>query len=83
MDNLESELAAQGLAVWSAFTHFCEREMGLEADKVLEALASPLAERVRGFMELAERLQVVPDTESVEEYRALMEEAWARVLEKE
>ena len=82
LDNLEGELAAQGLAVWSAFAHFCEREMGLEADKVLAALAPPLAERVRGFGELAERLQVVPDTESVEEYRAIMEEAWGRVLEK-
>jgi hypothetical protein len=82
LDELEGELVAQGLAVWSAFAQFCDGEMGLEADKVLAALAPPFAERARGFEELAKRLEVEPNAQSVEEYRAIMVEAWRKVLEK-
>lgn len=82
MDELEGELAAQGLVVWSAFAQFCDEEMGLEADKVLAALTSPFAERARDFEELAKRLEVEPDAQSVEEYRTIMVEVWRKVLEK-
>jgi hypothetical protein len=82
LDELEGELAAQGLVVWSAFAQFCDEEMGLKADKVLAALTSPYAERARDFEELAERLEVEPDAQSVEEYRTIMVEVWRKVLEK-
>jgi truncated hemoglobin YjbI len=55
--------------------------MGLEAEKVLEALARPFAERVRELEELSAHHEVEADVEDVEEYLAIMTEAWGRELE--
>ena len=59
----------------------CAREMGLEAEKVLEALARPFAERVRELEELSACQEVEADAEGVEEYQVIMTEAWRRDLE--
>ena len=59
----------------------CAREMGLEAEKLLEALARPFAERVRDLKELRARHEVEADVEGVEEYLVMMTEAWRRGLE--
>jgi len=47
-----------------------------ELEKLLEALARPFAERVRDLEELGARHEVEPDVEGVEEYLAIMTEAW-------
>jgi hypothetical protein len=62
------------------FARFCAQEMGLEAEKVLEALARPFAERVRELEELSARHEVEADAQDVEEYLAIMTEAWRRAL---
>lgn len=46
--------------------------MGLEAEKVLEALARPFAESVRDLEELSARHEVEADAEGVEECLAIM-----------
>ena len=45
----------EALTAWSGFVRFCEQEMGLEAQKLLEALARPFAEVVRDLEELSGR----------------------------
>jgi hypothetical protein len=82
LDALERELAGKGLAAWSAFSDFCEQEMSLEAKKLLAAFANPFAERAGELENLAARLEVKPDPESVEEYRDILFEVWHRVLKK-
>jgi hypothetical protein len=81
LDEMERELVGEALTAWLGFTHFCEREMGLEAEKLLEALARPFAEGVRDLKELSARHEVEPDVEGVKEYLVLMTEAWRRELE--
>ena len=56
--------------------------MGLETEKVLEALARPFAERVPELEELSARHEVEPSVEAVEEYQTIMTEAWRRVIER-
>jgi hypothetical protein len=63
------------------FARFCAQEMGLEAEKVLEALARPFAERVPDLEELSARHEVEADVEGVEEYLAIMTEVWGCELE--
>jgi hypothetical protein len=63
------------------FARFCAQEMGLEAKDLVEAVAGPLAERVRDLEELSTRHEVEADVEGVEEYLAIMKEAWRRELE--
>jgi hypothetical protein len=63
------------------FARFCEQEMGLEAEKVLEALTGPSAERVRDLEEPSARHEVEPDAQDVEEYLAIVTEVWRRELE--
>jgi hypothetical protein len=78
---MERELVREALTAWLGFAGFCAQEMGLEAEKLLEALARPFAERVRDLEELGVRHEVEPDVEGVEEYLVIMTEAWRRGLD--
>jgi hypothetical protein len=81
LEEMERELVREALTAWLGFARFCEREIGLEAQKLVEALARPFAERVRDLEELSARHEVEADVEGVEEYLVLMTEAWRRELE--
>jgi hypothetical protein len=81
LEEMERELVREALSVWVGLGRFCAQEMGLEAEKLLEALAIPFAERVRDLEELGARHEVEPDAEGVEEYLAIMTEAWHLGLE--
>jgi hypothetical protein len=81
LEEMERELARQALTVWSGFAEFCAKELGLEAEKLLEALARPFAERVGDLEELSARHEVEPEVEGVEEYTSIMTEVWHRVSE--
>jgi hypothetical protein len=81
LEEMERELVREALTTWLGFARFCAQEMGLEAEKVLEALARPFAERVRDLEELSARHEVEADVEGVEEYLVMMTEAWRRELE--
>jgi hypothetical protein len=74
LEEMERELVREALTAWLGFARFCEQEMGLEAEKLLEALARPFAERVRDLEELSTRHDVETDVEGVEEYLAMMTE---------
>jgi hypothetical protein len=76
LEEMERELVREALTAWLGFTRFCEQEMGLEAEKLLEALARPFADSVRELEELSTRHEVEADVEGVEEYLAMMTEAW-------
>ena len=82
LEEMERELVREAFTAWLGFASFCEQEMGLEAEKVLEALAGPFAERVRDLEELSARHEVEADAQGVEEYLAIMTEAWRRVIER-
>jgi hypothetical protein len=79
LEEMERELVREALIAWVGLGRFCAQEMGLEAEKLLEALAIPFAERVRELEELSARHEV--EAEAVEEYLLLMSEAWRRQLE--
>src|SRR5215218_11276291 len=81
LEEMERELVLEALTAWLGFTRFCDKEMGLEAKKLLEALARPFAERVRDLEELIVRHEVEADVEGMEEYQAILTEAWRRQLE--
>jgi hypothetical protein len=53
LEEMERELVGEALTAWLGFAHFCEREMGLEAKDLVEALARPFAESVRDLEELS------------------------------
>jgi len=80
LEELERELVREALTAWLGFARFCEQEMELEAEKVLEALARPFAEEVRELEDLSVRHEVEANAEDVEEYLASMTESWLRVL---
>jgi hypothetical protein len=82
LEEMERELVGEALTAWLGFAGFCDKEMGLEAKKVLEALARPFAERVRDLEEVSARHEVEPHVEGVEEYLVVMTEAWRREVER-
>jgi hypothetical protein len=81
LEEMERELMREALTAWVGLGRFCAQEMGLEAEKLLEALAIPFAERVRDLEELGARHEVEPDEGGVKDYLAIMTEAWCRELE--
>jgi hypothetical protein len=81
LEEMERELVGEALTAWLGFARFCEREMGLEAKDLVEALARPFAEGVRDLEELSARHEVEADVEGVEGYFVMMTEAWRRELE--
>src|SRR5215211_5794390 len=81
LEEMERELVREALTAWLGFAGFCDKEMGLEAEKLLEALARPFAERVPELEELSTRHEVEADMQGVEEYLAIMTEAWRRELQ--
>src|SRR5215204_2224331 len=82
LEEMERELVGEALTAWLGFARFCAQEMGLEAEKLLEALARPFAEGVRDLGELSVRLHLVAGAQDVEEYLAIMTEAWRCVIER-
>jgi hypothetical protein len=82
LDRLERELAEEVVAVWKAYTRFCEEEIGLGAEKVLRATFEPVLQNVRFLEELADRLGLEPEPATVEEYRAALAEGWRRFVDR-
>lgn len=76
LDRFERDLAAQALTIWTGFRAFCEDRLGVEAVKVLRVVAEPGAGRIEALEEAAERLDLEPDAEAVEEIRGGLVEAW-------
>src|SRR5687767_9811980 len=72
LEEMERELVREALTAWLGFADFCAQEMGLEAEKLLEALARPFAERVRDLEGLSARHEVEADVEGVEEYLVML-----------
>jgi hypothetical protein len=81
LDKLEWEMVDEGFTVWPAFCGFCAEEMGVEALNLL-AVLGPIRERAEKLIELAERLEVEPGPEEIEEYRGILLTAWQRDVEK-
>jgi hypothetical protein len=82
LEEMERELVGEALTAWLGFAHFCEQEIGLEAKDLVEALARPFSEGARDLEELSARHDVEADAQDVEEYLALMTEAWRREVER-
>jgi hypothetical protein len=82
LDRLERELTAEAVAVWEAYTQFCEEETGLGAEKVLRATFEQALQNVRFLEELADRLGLEPEPATVEEYRAALAEGWRCVVDR-
>jgi hypothetical protein len=61
LEEMERGLVREALTACVGLGRFCAQEMGLEAEKLVEALAIPFAERVRGLEELGARHEVEPD----------------------
>jgi hypothetical protein len=80
--DLQRSIAEGGLTVWTAFKGFCAEEMGLEARVLLGALAEPMADGVRELEEIAERLEVEADPETLEHCAATLRESWQRRIRK-
>jgi hypothetical protein len=81
-EELKRSIAERGFSVWAAFKGFCAEEMGLEAGVLLGALAEPMADGVRELEEIAERLEVEPDAETVEDCAATLRESWQRRISR-
>jgi hypothetical protein len=75
LEEMEREWVREALTAWVGFAGFCEQEMGLEAEELLEALERLFAESEPELEELSARHEVEADVEGVEECLVMMAEA--------
>ena len=80
LEGLERKEAGHALALWRDFGAFCAETLGLDASKVLKVVQEAGASRLEDLEALAERLDLDPDPETVEEIREGLTEAWWTVL---
>jgi hypothetical protein len=81
LDRLERELATDALSLWEGFAAFCEESMGVPAEKVVAVVLEPVADRIEDLKRRAQRLELEPKAETVEEIREGLAESW-RVVEE-
>ena len=68
-DRLERELATSALSLWEGFCAFCEESVGVPAESMVAVVLKPVAERIEDLKTRAERLELEPKAETVEEIR--------------
>ncbi len=81
LDKLERDLATKSLTLWEGFAAFCEESVGVPAEKVVAVVLEPVVDRIEDLKDRAERLELEPNAETVEEIREGLAESW-RVVEK-
>ena len=81
LDRLERELATNALSLWEGFADFCEESMGVPSENVVAVVLEPVADRIEDLKDRAERLELEPEAETVEEIREGLAESW-RAVEK-
>jgi hypothetical protein len=80
LEKLERVQAEHALTLWQGFEAFCEESMGLEATTILQVVLESGVERIEELEALAERLELEPDAEAVEEMREELAEGWRVVV---
>jgi hypothetical protein len=81
LDKVEHQQATHALTLWRGFGAFCEETVGVEAGALLKVVLEAGVERIEELEALAERLELEPDAETVEEIREGLAESW-RVVEE-
>jgi hypothetical protein len=81
-DKLERDLATKALSLWEGFAAFCEESVGVPAEKVVAVVLEPVVDRIEDLKDRAERLELEPNAETVEEIRERLGENWRTVEER-
>ncbi len=81
LDKVERQQATHALSLWRGFGAFCEESVGVEAGALLKVVLEAGVERIKELEAHAERLELEPEAESVEEIREGLAEVWG-VVEK-
>jgi hypothetical protein len=76
LDGLERREAGNALTLWRGFGAFCGEVLELDPVKVLAVVMEAGVPRIEGLEATAERLDLEPDAETVEEIREGLAEAW-------
>jgi hypothetical protein len=81
LGKLERNLATNALSMWEAFAAFCAEGMSVAAENVIAVVLEAVADRIGDLKDRAERLELEPEAETVEEIREGLAESW-RVVEE-
>jgi hypothetical protein len=81
LDRLERDLGVRAFSLWTGFAAFCDECVGVSAEKVIAVVLEPAVSRIEDLKSLAERLELKPGAETVEEVREGLRESW-RVVEE-
>ena len=82
LDRLERKVVESALTMWTGYAAFCDEHAGVSGEKLAAVLLEPIAGQIAELRERAERLDLEPNPEAVEEIRIGLAEAWKRYEER-
>jgi hypothetical protein len=81
LDELERRAVEHAFSIWTGYAAFCEECMGIAAGKIAAVVLEPVMDRIEDMKARAQRLEVEPDADTVDEIREGLAQSW-RVVEE-
>jgi hypothetical protein len=78
LEELERELVAEALTMWTAFTNCCSEEWGMEPEKLVKVWFEPMLPEIEKLKGLSGSTEL--NLEMLEEYEAALKKRWSEVV---
>jgi hypothetical protein len=78
LEELERELVAEALTMWTAFTNCCSEEWGMEPEKLVKVWFEPMLPEIEKLKGLSGSTELT--LEMLEEYEAALKKRWSEVV---
>jgi len=77
LEEREGELLEEALTIWTAFTHCCSEECGVEPEKLVKVWSGPMLPEIERLKHLSDSPEVNP--EMLKEYKAAFKKVWSEI----
>jgi hypothetical protein len=78
LEELERELVAEALTMWTAFANCCSEEWGMEPEKLVKVWFEPMLPEIEKLKGLSGSTEL--NLEMLEEYEAALKKRWSEVV---
>jgi len=78
LEEQERELLEEALTIWTAFTHCCSEECGVEPEKLVKVWFEPMLSEIERLKHFSDSTGVNP--EMLKEYKVAFKKVWSEIV---